>query len=128
VLVASGLEQGPATPSFRDHASFRASLTATVIVAGGVDSTAPGCRIVAIDWRPLAGAARYQVQVRVGAHGAWVAVAGDSRCGQDAAVVGPTAFHDRVVRPAPRRYYRVVAVGTDGRSLDVTTVVPVDVR
>ena len=126
-LAAAGLEQGPATPSARDHLHFRGSLTATVLVAGASDSVAPRCRVVAIEWRPIGGAASYQVQVRVGAGGAWAAVRGDPRCGGGHAVTR-TSFQDRVIRPAERRFYRVVALAPDGSTVDVTGTVPVDVR
>jgi hypothetical protein len=97
------------------------------VVEGATDSVAGNCRLVAIEWQRLAGAQGYQLQVRVGAHGAWVAVRGDPRCG-GGRPIGPTDFHDRVMRPAAVRYYRVVAVAADGSSLDVTAAVPVEVR
>lgn len=127
LLAAAGLVQGPATASPRDRAAFRSSLTATVVVEGARDSVAGNCRVVAIEWQRLAGATSYQVQVRVGSHGTWVAVRGDPRCGSGRPM-GPTDYQDRVMRPAAPRYYRVVAMAPDGRSLDVTQSVPVEVR
>ncbi len=98
-----------------------------MVVEGSTDSVAANCRVVAIEWQRLAGAQSYQVQVRVGRRGAWVAVKGDPRCG-GGKPIGPTDFHDRVMRPANQRFYRVVAVAADGRSLDVTAAVPVQVE
>ena len=98
-----------------------------MVVEGATDSVAPNCRVVAIEWQRLTGARSYQVQVRVGRRGAWVAVKGDPRCG-GGKPIGPTDFHDRVMRPAGMRYYRVVALAADGTSLDVTAAVPVQVE
>ena len=127
LLAAAGLAQGPVTASPRDRAAFRSSLTATVVVEGARDSVASNCRLVTIEWQRLVGATSYQVQVRVGSHGAWVAVRGDPRCG-GGRPTGPTDYQDRVMRPAALRFYRVVALAPDGRSLDVTQSVPVGVR
>ena len=127
LLAASGLGQGSAAPSARDLSLFRDGLTATVIEARASDSLWARCRVVAVDWRLLPGATSYQVQTRVGARGTWVAVQADPRCGRGG-FVGATSFQDRVLRPAPRRYYRVVALAPNGESLAVTAPVPVEVR
>jgi len=128
VLLGPALGAQGTAPADRDREAFRASLTATLLVAGSAaDSAGPACRVVAIEWRPLPGAAAYQLQVSVGAADRWAAVAPDPLC-PGGGSAGPTAYRDRVPRPARRRYYRVVATAPDGRGLEVTAAVPVDVR
>jgi len=127
-LVGRGLgAQGPARVE-RERAVYRASLTATLLMAGSTaDSAGPACRVVALEWQTLPGAAAYQVQVSVGSKDLWVAVSPDRRC-PGGGFSGPTAYRDRVSRPSGRRYYRVVATAADGRGLEVTAPVPVEVR
>lgn len=128
LALAGPLGAQGAAPGERDRAAFRASLTATLLMAGfAADSAGPACRVVAVEWRSLPGAAAYQVQVSVGSPDLWVAVSPDPRC-PGGGPAGGTAYRDRVPRPASRRYYRVVATAADGRGIEVTAAVPVDVK
>ena len=126
--VGWALAQHPGSPTAREQERFRASLTATLVFAGrAADSAGVRCRLVSIEWQPLAGASRYVVQVSIAAPGTWVAVRPDTRCG-GGGPSAPTAFRDRVSQPGPRRFYRVLALAADGRELIATSSVPVDVR
>ena len=138
VVVASSLAgqlaaQGSTPVGDRDRAVFRASLTATVLMAGpAADSAGTACRVVSVEWRALAGSGAYQVQVSAGNPDLWIAVSPDPRCPGGGAA-GPNAYHDRVPRPphgapAVRRAYRVVATAKDGTGLEVTTPVSVEIR
>jgi len=128
VVLACPLRAQGVVPGERDRAAYRESLTATLLMAGSAaDSAGPSCRVVALEWRALPGAASYQLQVSVGAVELWVAVSPDRRCPGGGAV-GSTAYRDRVPRPASRRYYRVVATASDGRGMEVTSAVPVEIR
>lgn len=132
VAAANGVPwaaaQQPRTAAARDRASFRAGLTATLVLAGkATDSTGVYCRLVAVEWRPLEGAASYQVQVSVGARGRWVADLPDQGCGGGGAT-SRTTFRDSFPYPSPVRFYRVVALAEDGHDLVATEPVPVEVR
>ena len=133
LLAARLAAQGGAPAGSRDRAVFRASLTATVLMAGpAADSAGTACRVVSVEWRGLAGSGAYQVQVSAGSPDLWIAVSPDPRC-PGAGAAGPNAYHDRVPRPphggpAVRRAYRVVATAKDGTGLEVTTPVSVEIR
>lgn len=129
VIAQQGASHVP--PSAEAQGRFRASVTATVMLAGRTaDSTPPGCESIAIEWRSLPGSARYEVQVSVGASRptTWVEAKPDVRCGETTGKSASTSFRDRVVRPGGRRFYRVVAVDSAGRPLAVSAPVPVDLR
>lgn len=131
IAFAGQMAAQDVTPGVRARADFRASLTATVLMAGPTaDSAGARCRVVSIEWRTLPGAADYQVQVSVGQSGLWIAVRTDPRC-PGGGTAGPTTYRDRVPRPpvpTTRRTYRVVATAKDGTGLEVTTPVSVDLR